>query len=155
LTHAATTSAEGIYRLSDVEPNYQTDDQYELRFRRPGAVATTALLGRAHSDFTNDLQRITDIEIISGANLQNLNLPIDPNGIVYDALTRAPLAGATLTMVAADTGSPLPAACFYDAAQQGQVTLADGYYKFRSEERRVGKECRSRRSPDHEGGKHK
>ena len=129
LAHTARTSREGVYRLSGVEPNYATTDVYELKFRRPGATATTAMLGRAHSDFTNDLQRITDIVVLSGSNLQNLNLPIDPNGIVYDALSRAPIAGATVTL-AAESGAALPSACFYDENQQGQVTLADGYYKF-------------------------
>src|SRR5207247_4049677 len=38
--------------------------------------------------------------------------------------------GATLTLLGAGSGSPLPSGCFDDAAQQGQVTLADGYYKF-------------------------
>ena len=66
----------------------------------------------------------------SGANLQGLNLPIDPNGVVYNSMARAPVAGATLTLLNAGSGSPLPASCFDDAAQQGQVTLADGYYKF-------------------------
>ncbi len=62
---------------------------YELRFRRPGAGTRTALLGRADSEFTDDLQRITDIVVLSGSNLQNLNLPIDPNGVVYDSISRA------------------------------------------------------------------
>jgi uncharacterized repeat protein (TIGR01451 family) len=129
LAHTATTSADGVYRMSGLVPNYATTDRYELRFRRPGATATTALLGRAHSEFTNDLQRITEIVVLSGSNLQNLNLPIDPNGIVYDALSRAPIAGATVTL-AAESGAALPSACFYDPNQQAQVTLADGYYKF-------------------------
>jgi uncharacterized repeat protein (TIGR01451 family) len=129
LAHSARTAADGVYRLSGVEPNYATADRYEMRFSRAGAVATTAMLGRAHSDFTNDLQRITDIVVLSGSNLQNLNLPIDPNGVVYDALSRAPIRGATVTL-AASGGAALPSACFYDENQQGQVTLADGYYKF-------------------------
>jgi uncharacterized repeat protein (TIGR01451 family) len=87
------------------------------------------LLGRARSDFTNDLQRISDIVVMSGSNLQNLDLPINPNGVVYDSMSRAPVAGATLTLVRS-TGGSIPASCFYDSAQQGQVTLADGYYKF-------------------------
>ena len=45
-------------------------------------------------------------------------------------MSRTPVAGATLTLLAARGASPLPAACFDDAAQQGQITLADGYYKF-------------------------
>ncbi len=130
LAHTARTAADGVYRLSSVEPNYATADRYEMRFVRPGAVATTAMLGRAHSEFTNDLQRITDIIVLSGSNLQNLNLPIEPNGIVYDALSRAPVRGATVSLVAPTSGAALPSTCFYDENQQGQVTLADGYYKF-------------------------
>ena len=57
LAHVARTAADGIYRMSSVEPNYATADTYELRFRRPGAGARTALLGRADSEFTDGLQR--------------------------------------------------------------------------------------------------
>jgi uncharacterized repeat protein (TIGR01451 family) len=67
---------------------------------------------------------------MSGSNLQDLNLPIDPNGVVYDAISRGALAGATLSLVSPGSGTPLPSACFYDPNQQGQVTLADGWYKF-------------------------
>ena len=66
----------------------------------------------------------------SGANLQGLNLPIHPNGVIYNSMARIPVAGATLTLLDARSASPLPAGCFDDAAQQGQITLADGYYKF-------------------------
>ncbi len=129
VAHVARTNAEGVYRLSGVEPNYATPDTYELRFRRPGAGTRTALLGLADSEFTDYLQRIADIVVPSGGNLQNLNLPIDPNGIVYDAITRAPIAGAAVSLVTPVGGTPLPAARFDDANQQGQVTLADGYSK--------------------------
>src|SRR5204862_8295313 len=64
------------------------------------------------------------------ANLQGLNLAIHPNGVVYNSMARTPIAGATLTLLDARSASPLPAGCFDDAAQQGQITLADGYYKF-------------------------
>jgi uncharacterized repeat protein (TIGR01451 family) len=130
LAHVARTAPDGVYRMSGVMPNYGTADTYELRFRRPGAGARTALLGRADSEFTDDLQRITDIIVLSGSNLQNLNLPIDPSGIVYDAISRAAIAGATVSLVTPASGTALPSACFYDPNQQGQVTLADGYYKF-------------------------
>jgi large repetitive protein len=64
------------------------------------------------------------------ANLQGLSLPIHPNGVVYNSVSRTPVVGATLTLMAAGSTAPLPTACFDDAAQQGQITLADGYYKF-------------------------
>jgi len=130
VAYTARTDVDGRYRIGGVEPNYNTANQYELRFTRSGAGPTTAMLGRAHSDFTNGLQRISDIVVISGSNLINLNLPIDPNGIVYDSTSRAPIAGATLTLLDSTNGTALPAGCFYDTAQQDQVTLADGYYKF-------------------------
>ncbi len=128
LWQSVLTDANGIYRIIGVEPNDLTGVRYELRFRAPGAGANTAMLGRAVSPFTNGMQRITDIVVRSGANLQGLNLPIHPNGVTYNSMSRAPILGATLTMLGA--GTPLPASCFDDAAQQGQITLTNGYYKF-------------------------
>jgi uncharacterized repeat protein (TIGR01451 family) len=130
LVQTTLTDANGMYVISGVAPNYLTTDTLELRFRRPGAGANTALLGTAHSDFTNDLQRIYDIVVLSGSNLVNLNLPIEPNGVIYDSLARVPLAGARVALLDATSNVPVPASCFYDPAMQDQVTLADGYYKF-------------------------
>jgi uncharacterized repeat protein (TIGR01451 family)/fimbrial isopeptide formation D2 family protein len=124
------TAADGIYSFSGVEPTLTVAGQYELRFTAPGAGANTAKLGLADSVFTNAMQRISAIEATSGSNLQNLNLPIDPNGVVFDSITRAPIAGATLTMVRAGSTTALPGTCFDDSAQQNQVTLASGFYKF-------------------------
>jgi uncharacterized repeat protein (TIGR01451 family)/fimbrial isopeptide formation D2 family protein len=130
LVHTATTDTAGAYRITGLPPNTATGERYELRFRAPGAGARTALLGVTASPFTNGLQRITDVVVTSGGIQQGLNLPIDPNGVVYNAVARAPIAGAVLTMLDAGSRTPLPASCFDDAAQQGQVTLGQGYYKF-------------------------
>ena len=124
------TDANGNYSLIGVEPNDTNGVQYELRFGAPGAGANTAMLGRASSPFTNGMQRISDIIASSGSNLQGLNLPIQPNGVVYNSMARTPIPGATLTLLDSGSASPLPAVCLDDAAQQGQVTLVDGYYKF-------------------------
>jgi uncharacterized repeat protein (TIGR01451 family) len=130
LVHSALTDTAGAYRITGVEPNDVSGSAYELRFRAPGAGPNTAMLGQAASVFTNGMQRISAMVVSSGANLQNLNLPIHPNGVVYNSLARIPVAGATLTLTNAGATLPLPASCFDDAAQQGQITLADGYYKF-------------------------
>ncbi len=124
------TDSYGTYRINGLAPTTTPADQYEVRFRAPGATATTALLGLASSAFTNGLQRITGITAASGSNLQNLDLPIDPNGVVYNSVLRTPIAGATVTMLRASTNGVLPSACFDDPAQQNQVTMATGYYKF-------------------------
>ena len=130
VAYSATTDATGTYLISGVAPNYQTQDQYELRFTAPGAGARTAKLGRADSAFGNDLQRIYDIVVQPGSNLLNLNLPIEPNGVIYNSMSRAPIPGATMTMVQAGSRTALPESCFDDPAQQGQVALALGYYRF-------------------------
>src|SRR5438270_1245931 len=122
------TDANGVYRLSNVAPTDGTSDRYELRFSAPSAGPNTAKLGVADSLFTNSLQRITGITVPSNSNVQNLNLPIAPNGVVYNSSTRTPIAGATLTLLKA--GTPLPTSCFDDTAQQGQITQAGGYYRF-------------------------
>jgi uncharacterized repeat protein (TIGR01451 family)/fimbrial isopeptide formation D2 family protein len=124
------TDSGGLYRFSGLAPATVPADHYELRFRAPGAGATTAALGRASSAFSNGLQRISAISAAGGSSVQGLNLPIDPNGVVYDALLRQPVAGATLVLVDAASGSPVAAGCFDDPVQQGQVTTASGFYKF-------------------------
>jgi uncharacterized repeat protein (TIGR01451 family) len=129
LVQSVLTDASGVYRLSNVPPTDGTPDRYELRFTAPGAGPNTAKLGKADSAFTNSLQRITGIAVPAGSNLQNLNLPIGPNGVVYNSITRALIAGATLNMLSASSRAPLPTTCFDDPAQQGQITQG-GYYRF-------------------------
>jgi uncharacterized repeat protein (TIGR01451 family) len=131
LSQSVQTDANGVYRMTAVDPNDAPNSaSYELRFLAPGAGANSAALGRTVSRFTNGLQRISNIIVTSAANLEGLNLPIHPNGVIYDSVARTPIAAVTLTMLDARTASPLPAGCFDDAAQQGQITLADGYYRF-------------------------
>ncbi|HEY6308401.1 MAG TPA: SdrD B-like domain-containing protein, partial [Candidatus Angelobacter sp.] len=124
------TDVNGVYHFASVQPTDGTSNRYEVRFAAPGAGPNTAKLGKADSAFTNSLQRITGIAVPSGSNLQNLNLPIGPNGVVYNSTTRAPIAGVTVNMLRAGSSSPLPATCFDDPAQQGQITQAGGYYRF-------------------------
>jgi len=130
LVSTALTDANGTYRLSGLVPNAGTPDLYELRFRAAGAGPNTPSLGYADSPFTDGPQRISDITVASGGNLQNLNLPIWPNGAVYNSVVRVPIAGATLALVNAETGAALASQCFDDPAQQNQVTAQNGFYKF-------------------------
>src|SRR5262249_37500213 len=84
LSQSALTDTNGVYRSIGGEPNARTSIRYERRFRAPGAGANTAMRGRAASSFTNGLQRISDIIVPPGANMQALNLPIHPNGVIYN-----------------------------------------------------------------------
>jgi uncharacterized repeat protein (TIGR01451 family) len=130
LVRSTQTDVNGAWQVSGVAPNYVSGEPLELRFTAPGAGVATAKLGRADSPFTNDLHRISDIVAQPGSNLLNLNLPIEPNGVIYNTMSRLPIAGATITMLDATSRAALPSACFLDPAQQGQVTQAFGYYRF-------------------------
>jgi large repetitive protein len=130
LVSTVLSGADGAWRIRGLVPNEGTSDLYELRFRSPGAGPNTASLGHGDSPFTNGPQRISSIVAGSGASLQNLNLPIWPNGVVYNSVVRAPVAGAKLGLLNAATGAALPAQCFDDPVQQNQVTALDGFYKF-------------------------
>ncbi|MDW7710663.1 MAG: isopeptide-forming domain-containing fimbrial protein [Deferrisomatales bacterium] len=124
------TDAEGLWRIGGLLSNDAAGEPYDVRFRAAGAGPNTAHLGYADSPFTNGSQRILGVTVPSGSNLQNLNLPITPNGTVYDSVRRTPVRGARLALVSAASGAPLPSSCFDDPAQQNQVTPADGFYKF-------------------------
>jgi uncharacterized repeat protein (TIGR01451 family) len=124
------TNADGTYRLVGVTPNAGSSDFYELRFRAAGGGSNAPSLGYADSIFTNGPQRISEITVSSGAILQNLNLPIWPNGTVYNSIARVPVPGASLSLVNAATGARLPESCFDDPLQQAQITAQDGFYKF-------------------------
>jgi uncharacterized repeat protein (TIGR01451 family) len=130
LVATVTTDTSGIYHLNGLVPNEGTSDLYELHFRAAGSGPNTPSLGYADSVFTNGPQRISAITVASGANLQNLNMPLWPNGTVYNSVARVPVAGARVSLLNATTGAALPTQCFDDPLQQNQITALDGFYKF-------------------------
>ncbi len=124
------TDVDGYFLFSGVPPNYLTTEMYSLRFSAAGAGSRTALMGETESDFTDGQQRIDEIEVLAGSNLLNLNMPVDPNGVIYNSISRAPVPGATVFLLDIRNGARLPSDCFYDPNHQGQVTVGNGYYKF-------------------------
>ena len=130
LVRSMQTDVDGYYLFANIPPNYVQGETYSLRFSAPGATATTALLGQTDSDFTDGQQRIDEIDVQEGSNLLDLNMPVDPNGVVYDSISRTPVPGAIVRLLDARSRVALPNACFDDPNQQGQVTIGNGYYKF-------------------------
>ena len=124
------SNADGYYLFSNVVPSMTPEMYYSVRFSAPGANATTAMMGDTDSDFTDGPQRIDEIDVQEGSNLVDNNLPVDPNGVVYETVSRTPVAGAVVTMVDVRNGVPMASSCFDDPNQQGQVTVGNGYYKF-------------------------
>ncbi|MBK8457773.1 MAG: DUF11 domain-containing protein [Phyllobacteriaceae bacterium] len=106
-----TTAADGSYRFDDVP----TGTGYTVAAIDPASGAVVAGQG--------------SFSVTPGLSIVDVDLPIDPSGVIYNAMTRAPIAGATVTMTTA-SGTPLPAICFVAPSQQNQVTGPDGAYRF-------------------------
>lgn len=130
LIATTTSDAAGDYQFVGLIPNDTTTATYHIVFTAPDATATTAAMGYADSPFTDGMQRIEEIVVSSGSSISGLNMPIMPNGVVYNSMARTPVGGATVRLLDAASGQPLAANCFDDATQQGQVTLTGGHYRF-------------------------
>ncbi|MEG1681536.1 MAG: hypothetical protein RR326_15675, partial [Stenotrophomonas sp.] len=112
----ASTGADGSYRFNDLLPG----TRFEVRFRHPQSgvlwgfpvTGETAAgppapcnAGNAINNGTSstcrvDSDGITQLEVVlrAGENLPQQSLPVDPSGLVYDAVTRNPVQGAIVTL---------------------------------------------------------
>ncbi len=129
LLQTVTADVSGGYTMTGLPPNDSSGDAYSLVFRAPDATSNSASMGTANSAYTDGPQQITDLVVAGGSNVLNLNLPIQPNGVVYSAIERTPIRGASL-MLEREGGISIPPSCFDDPNQQGQVTRGEGFYKF-------------------------
>jgi large repetitive protein len=138
----ATTAANGAYQITGQLPG----TGYSLRFRNPagqiyGATplnqATTTLNGNTSTGATIPVStgsyvvgtQISSITLYAGDNVSMQNLPIDPSGVVYDAVTRLPVAGAQVTLLFGSSGTPVPAANIV-GGNSTMTTDASGAYQF-------------------------
>ncbi len=101
------------------------DGSYTVPDLTPGAGYSVTLV---HPDSGVVFGMIEDIDLPPDTTVLDQNLPIDPSGVVYDAVTRDAIPDVTVRLVDSD-GNPLPAACLLPG-QQNQVTAADGLYRF-------------------------
>ncbi len=126
-----TTDAAGAYAFTGLLPNVPADatDRYEIRFRHPQTrlVYGRPISARAGVDLT--YATIRNLQFNSGDNVVSQSLPLDPSGIVYDSITRQPVAGATVA-IAGPGGFNAALHLAGGAANQSQVVAADGLYQF-------------------------
>jgi uncharacterized repeat protein (TIGR01451 family) len=125
----AITAADGSYQIPGLPPG-----AYQLRFRapgvggQPGAVYGTPVNGEAGNpqpgSAVNNPQRVLDITVPAGGGLTQQSLPVDPSGVLYDAVTRQPVTGATVTLLGPN-GQPVPDNQLLPN-QQNQTVIASG-----------------------------
>ena len=152
------TGPDGRYRFADLVPGIA----YVVRFREPGGVLwgfpvngeTTpnsparcdrdgAIAGGTQSSCVRRTEGgITEIEVVlaPGRELVEQSLPVDPSGVVYDAVTRQPVPGSVVTLAPVGTCAGFdPATQLLNAAGGGyrisgssiaMTVGADGFYQF-------------------------
>ena len=83
------------------------------------------------SDSTPDYSAhtIANLVLRSGGNIVEQNLPIDPSGVVYNAITRAVVSGATVS-ITGPSGFNAATHLVGGTANQSQTTDATGFYQF-------------------------
>lgn len=134
------TNASGEYQFIDVAPG----SGYEVRFREPttgviwgggvpnetGAVFASGVTGPNNPGGADiQMRTLTGITLLSGANIIGQSLPLDPSGVVYDSITRQPVAGARVT-IAGPGGFDPDLHLVGGAANVEQTTGIDGFYQY-------------------------
>ena len=138
----ASTDINGDYVVSNLVPG----TGYSVRFRDPTnkLVATTPFNQsvNANSNGTNapvvenpstgttntKTGQIIDITLYDENTIVKQNLPLDPSGIVYDSVTRKPVAGATVKLIFEGTG--FDPSTMLVGGSDNLITGDDGSYKF-------------------------
>lgn len=130
---AAISDANGDYSISGLYPSTSGSPStyYTVRFREPVSGAIYGLAQSAdpaparNGTITDGV--ITGLQLAPGITTLNQNLPLDPSGVVYDAVTRNPVPGAQVTLLAA--GVAVPGVCLVGGVNT-QITGASGQYQF-------------------------
>jgi len=123
----------GQYTIEGLFPSTPSNSAttYSIRFREP---SSHAIYGLPQSNDPNATRNgiikngiITNVSLVSQVTTINQNLPLDPSGVVYDSITRAPLAGAIVSLVTG--GTAVPAHCLVGNVN-AQITNDNGLYQF-------------------------
>lgn len=132
-----TTNASGAYAFTGVAPG----SGYQIRFREPtsGAVFGSAVPNEQGASFVDGVVdasanpagavttdgTLSNLTLAAGTNTVEQSLPLDPQGVVYDAVTRQPVAGAVVTL-----GGPAGFEPFVLGGSISQTTGSNGMYQF-------------------------
>ncbi|MFO1467451.1 MAG: SdrD B-like domain-containing protein, partial [Steroidobacteraceae bacterium] len=140
LVKTATTDLNGVYQFSGLPPG----SGYEVRFREPSSHAVFGIpvtneqglasqpdqVGAANpggADVSGGT--IAGLTLPPGATITEQSLPLDPSGVVYDSVSRRPVAGASVTLTGPG-GFDADTQLLGGASNATQLTDAQGLYQF-------------------------
>lgn len=130
------TDAEGFYQFDNLRcPGYEVDglptgSGFAITFSREGSnLPAVAQSGGNKGKVVASGGRITDIVLTPGEQVVEQNLPLDPAGIVYDLVSRKPVAGAVVTIAGPAGFDPVRHLVGAEAAVS-QTVGSDGLYQF-------------------------
>ena len=136
---------DGEYRFIGVASSPLDLSEYSIEFIPVGNHPEYAIVGIP--DYFADTNRedkqgniepddmaIRNFSVENKRNYVNLNLPVDPDGVVYDSVTREVVPDSRVNLYyVGDANAPpirVPPTCFDDPKQHNQVTGIQGYYRF-------------------------
>jgi len=133
------TDVNGKYSFTGLAPGAG----YRVKFKEPitGAILGVPVPNENGVAFINDVVdsianpaganningSLNNLTLVAGTNTQEQSLPLDPTGVIYDSITRQPVAGATIQLL--NGGSPVNNSCLI-GANNPQTTGGSGYYQF-------------------------
>jgi uncharacterized repeat protein (TIGR01451 family) len=136
---SAVTDQNGFYQFTGLAPG----SGYQIRFRDP---TSGVIFGRPVTNEQNNGSNpagantsdgtLNGMTLTAGENVVQQSLPLDPSGVVYNAVTRVPVQGATVQIQGPAGFNPatnlVGGALMTQtgATSASQVTGADGYYEF-------------------------
>lgn len=135
------TNAEGFYQFDNLHcPGYEsglpTSDSlpgnptFNIRFSKDGNVLPS-MAASGDNAGTPGGGQITGLVLRAADEIVEQNLPLDPEGVVYDAVTRKPVAGAVVGITFTGAGVFDPSRHLVGGASfQSQTTGTDGRYSF-------------------------
>ncbi|MBI4755461.1 MAG: DUF11 domain-containing protein [Betaproteobacteria bacterium] len=129
-----TTDAAGNYQFAALPPSTpgNTATNYAVRFLSPtGEIFGTPVSADPVPARNGTIGQfgIEGLALVPGAATINQDLPLDPQGVVYDSATRQPVAGASVT-VTGPAGFDPATHLFGGAGSQTVTTAATGEYQF-------------------------
>lgn len=132
----AQTDSDGFYQFDNLRcAGYEIDglptgDGFAIVFSREGSsLPAVAQSGGNRGKVAPSGGMITDISLGAGEQVIEQNLPLDPAGVVYDAVTRQPVAGAVVSIAGPAGFDPARHLVGAEAALR-QTVGQDGMYQF-------------------------